>query len=417
MRKLSLIFVLLYIANMFANAQPKRIEDSDTYWELRGDTLFITGKGRMKYTGNKPMAWGSVKRQVKHAVIEEGVTFLSSSAFADCFQLTDVHLPQSLRSVGRSAFADDSNLRHCRFPEKLDSIGGSAFYHALTQDTLLLPEQVFYLGGSSFARSPVTHVEIPYKVDSLHGAFANTVSLVSVILPAGLRQMQTSFCKDSMLRLIVSLSVVPPTFYYPSDSWAHTFYLVKRSECRLIVPSSAVAAYGSTPMWKDFIIEGGGLSVGVCFNDKKKGYVHGLENRFYRIGEKVRLNAEPRGDCTFIGWKSNGQLISTSNPLTITVTKDTLLQACFEGEVSVKEAKKLPTTGNDIYLHPNPAQDGFRVHSPSVVNKITLYDLSGRCLLQVENNTCVNIASLSKGVYIVELQTATGRFVKKLVKQ
>ncbi len=197
---------------------------------------------------------------------------------------------------------------------------------------------------------------------------------------------------------------------------AHTFYKVDRSKCRLVVPTSAVETYKNTPVWKDFMIEAGGISVGVCFNNKRKGYVEGLENRFYKKGEKLTLVAYPRSGCTFTGWKTkDGKVISTSNALHVTVTQDTMLQACFDGEIAVREPLK-PASAF-VTLYPNPAGDVFTVHSESMVEEIVVSNISGQVLLRTERTSHANVSALPQGIYLVRVRTEKGFCVKKLIKQ
>ena len=400
-----------------AYSQPQRIGDSRVYWELRNDTMFITGKGRMVYDKAKPYApWSNMRKKIKHVEISEGVTNIASGAFRACYQLTSVHLPQSLRGIGDDAFGNDSNLKHLSFPDLLDSIGFRAFSHSGLSDTLVLPKHLCFSGAISYTN--ITYVEVPYKIDSVNG-FDNSL-LKSAIIPAGSSYLDlAAFCNDSLLQCVIDLSIRPQTFHPHSQddpSNSITFKNVNRSKCRLVVPTSAVETYKNTPVWKDFLhIEGGGISVGVCFNDKMKGYVHGIENRFYKKGEKVTLTAEPRGQCTFSGWKSNGQLISTANPLSFTVTQDTMLQACFDGEIAVREPLK-PVSAS-VTIYPNPTGDMFSVRSGSQVEEIVVSDLSGRVLLRTERTAQADVSALPQGLYLVRIRTEKGSCVKKLVKQ
>ena len=136
---------------------------------------------------------------------------------------------------------------------------------------------------------------------------------------------------------------------------------------------------------------------------------------FLDVGEKVTLTAEPRGQCTFSGWKCNGQLLSTANPLSFTVTKDTMIQACFDGEIAVREPLK-PVSAS-VTIYPNPTGEMFSVRSESPVERVSVYDLSGRRLIQVERSNMVQTATLPQGMYMVEIRTEKGSCVKKLVKQ
>ncbi|MCR5190434.1 MAG: leucine-rich repeat protein [Bacteroidales bacterium] len=355
---------------------------------------------------------------MRYAVVEEGVTFIPESSFSGCYKLVAVSLPQSMRSIGRLTFSTDSNLRHVGFTDYIDTINYKAFYKTGLYDTLKLPKHLSFFGTGSFYATKITHVEVPYKVDTVGGLGATP--LKSVVLPAGSSYLYGTFSNDSMLECIVDLSVRPQVLYAysfgdPSDPI--TLAYVSRSKCRLVVPTSAVETYKNTPVWKDFLqIEGGGISVGVCFNDKRKGDVEGLENRFYKKGEKLTLVAYPRSGCSFTGWKTkDGKVISTSNALHVTVTQDTMLQACFDGEISVREPLK--TASASVTLYPNPTGDLFTVRSESTVEEIVVSDLSGRVLLRTERTSHADVSALPQGLYLVRVRTEKGSCVKKLVRR
>lgn len=251
------------------------------------------------------------------------------------------------------------------------------------------------------------------KIDSLPNAFYRISSLLSVTLPANLKFLSFgAFSEDTLLRTIYNLKVNPVII---NEKLQRAFHGLDRSKCRLIVPTASVELYKSTPVWKDFMIEAGGISVGVCFNDKYKGNVYGLENRFYKKGEKVTLRAEPYNGCTFSGWKCNGQLLSTANSLNFTVTQDTMIQACFDGEIAVREPLK--TESASVTLYPNPTGDLFSVHSESPVEEIVVIDLSGRVLLRTEQTSHADVSALPQGLYLVRVRTEKGSCVKKLVRR
>ena len=72
-----------------------------------------------------------------------------------------------------------------------------------------------------------------------------------------------------------------------------------------------------------------------------------------------------------------------------------------------------------LRLHPNPANTTLTVESDSPVRAITIYDLTGRTMLTVENcpsPSTVNVVSLPRGIYLLRAVTEEGvktaRFVK-----
>ena len=76
-------------------------------------------------------------------------------------------------------------------------------------------------------------------------------------------------------------------------------------------------------------------------------------------------------------------------------------------------------TTDGLRLHPNPANTTLTVESDSPVRAITIYDLTGRTMLTVENcpsPATVNVVSLPRGIYLLRAVTEEGvktaRFVK-----
>jgi len=69
----------------------------------------------------------------------------------------------------------------------------------------------------------------------------------------------------------------------------------------------------------------------------------------------------------------------------------------------------LNNSGN-IQVYPNPAGDYFNVVSSERLARISVMDVTGRILTDVNNNTQgkIDISNLSQGVYIVKLETENG---------
>ena len=394
---------------------PKQITGSDIYFEYyiqgKDTVLRFTGKGGIwdKYCPQ----FNQYKSTVTYVEIGEGITPVGG--LAACPRLKKVSLPNGLKQINKGAFEYDSNLQHVIFPEGLQSILTNAFGRTGLSDSLKFPVSLLFLGGNCFQYCPLTFVELPLKLDTLNGGvFAFCPFLSTVVFPANLSEIvTTSFYWDTLLQHIVNLNITPQIIVEKPSVKA--FHGLDRSKCRLIVPTASVELYKSTPVWKDFMIEAGGISVGVCFNDKYKGNVYGLENRFYKKGEKVTLRAEPYNGCTFSGWKCNGQLLSTANPLSFTVTKDTMIQACFDGEVAVREPLK-PVSAS-VTIYPNPTGDMFSVRSESQVEEIVVSDLSGRVLLRTERTSHADVSALPQGLYLVRVRTEKGSCVRKLVRR
>lgn len=86
----------------------------------------------------------------------------------------------------------------------------------------------------------------------------------------------------------------------------------------------------------------------------------------------------------------------------------------FSNELLSNSSSKINTTT----LYPNPTSDILLVTSEtSVVEKITIYDLSGQLILQqLGNGSSVNVSELSGGLYFAEISSEEGKTIEKFVK-
>lgn len=423
MKTVKILFISAFLfVFSFVHAQPKRIPNSDVYWELGNDsTILFTGKGAIP----RNTEIRKIRNNIKEIKVSEGITGIKNGAFCYFYTLEKVVLPQSLRSIEGYAFNDDSNIRSINIPDKLEILEYGAFGRVRgVPDSLFLHNLIFFgahkegsttVSGYQFFYTPVKYVEMPFKIDTMYDNFHHCYQLATVVIPANVKHFTGgTFANDTALHLVVNLSPIPQTFEVPSKLQTLAFYGVDQSKCRLLVPTSAVNLYKSTPIWQDFIIEGGGLYAGIYLNSKEKGYIEGYEYRLYKAGETITWKAEPKAGCTFSGWRSGNQWLSSSSVLSFTITKDTMIEAVFEGE-----PLSVPVKNDDaekIRLYPNPAHTYFTVQCNAAVIGITVYDLSGRKVLQTNDNT-VNVSQMDKGAYLVEVYTESGRYMKKFIRQ
>ena len=80
------------------------------------------------------------------------------------------------------------------------------------------------------------------------------------------------------------------------------------------------------------------------------------------------------------------------------------------------------STAGGVSLYPNPARNTLTVESASPIREITVYDLSGRvvveaqCFASPQPQYAINVSSLQNGLYLLKAVTDSGvqtaRFVK-----
>ena len=111
------------------------------------------------------------------------VTSIGVGAFDDCYSLTSINIPSSVKSIGKSAF-DSCGLTSINIPSSVTSIGWGAF--ALSSLTSInIPSSVKSIGGLAFWWcSSLTSINIPSSVKSIgEKAFDGCSSLTTITLP------------------------------------------------------------------------------------------------------------------------------------------------------------------------------------------------------------------------------------------
>jgi hypothetical protein len=74
---------------------------------------------------------------------------------------------------------------------------------------------------------------------------------------------------------------------------------------------------------------------------------------------------------------------------------------------------------NVISLYPNPAQNDITIQLPDGIEliQIRLQDVQGRMLMTYADTKKLNISSLPAGLYLLQVETDKGRFVRRFVKE
>jgi hypothetical protein len=87
------------------------------------------------------------------------------------------------------------------------------------------------------------------------------------------------------------------------------------------------------------------------------------------------------------------------------------------GNLTVLSSEKFKTIKASI--GPNPTRDFLKISLDvsNSLNSINIYSVSGRLVLNSGSKYEINISNLSRGLYIMKLETANGTLSRKIVKQ
>lgn len=133
--------------------------------------------------------------------LREGTVGIASSLFSEydgVHTLREVHLPESLRSIGGGAFNSCTLLKEVHLPESLKSIGGGAFNGCTLLKEVVIPDAVKYIGSQAFFNSSavITWGDAP-QIERLGSwAFLGIANEVLVI-PDSVTVMEDAAVRDA----------------------------------------------------------------------------------------------------------------------------------------------------------------------------------------------------------------------------
>lgn len=118
-------------------------------------------------------------------------TSIPNYAYINREDLTDVVLPESIKSIGERAFANCKNLKRITLPENLEYIGASAFSACESLEKVILPRNIKKLNYRTFGDCKrLKRIVIPEGVEELDwGIFAGCENLEEIVLPESLKKI------------------------------------------------------------------------------------------------------------------------------------------------------------------------------------------------------------------------------------
>ena len=173
-------------------------------WSDDGKTLTLIGNGNMANYASTSVPWRDKRSQIEKVVISDGITSIGSYAFADCINLKQVDIPQTVRLIGSYAFYNCKSLSTANVSDAW-CIGNKAFAYCNSMKTVKWNSKTFNesseagynkitLGAFAFEGCTILEsVELPGELNSIGaGAFANCSSIEIVEIPDTVSEISDS---------------------------------------------------------------------------------------------------------------------------------------------------------------------------------------------------------------------------------
>ncbi|MBD5387956.1 S8 family serine peptidase [bacterium] len=158
------------------------------------------------------------------------------------------------------------------------------------------------------------------------------------------------------------------------------------------------------------------VRISTMANPRNGGTISGAGN--YAKGATATLSAIPNEGYKFLHWKRMGSnsVLSPRPTYTFRVSEAAYYTAYFENENVANEQEENQT----FSLTPNPAHEQVKISSPALINRISVVDLQGRTVKQIDHVNAseytLDVQGLENGTYVISLQTQNGNLQQKFVK-
>lgn len=154
------------------------------------------------------------------------ITSIKQGAFADCYKLTKVEIPNTVKTIGKRAFYACLHIPSLVIPDAVTVIEDETFYFMTGLTDITLPSNLKSIGSS---------------------AFNQCIRLETITIPSTVTEIKnTAFATCSKLATIKLEATTPPILGGNS-----VFYNCK-ALARIIVPSRCGAAYKAATNWAAF---------------------------------------------------------------------------------------------------------------------------------------------------------------------
>ena len=133
--------------------------DNLTWTIDNNEVLTISGTGRIpdyntSYGEKNTAPWYGYAYQIKKVVLGSGVQNIGNDAFAGCYCMTDITIPDTVSSIGSGAFSNCA-LREVEIPQGITSIQRNTFWYCTQLTKITIPASVTSVDMYAFYNCPV----------------------------------------------------------------------------------------------------------------------------------------------------------------------------------------------------------------------------------------------------------------------
>ena len=211
--------------------------DWDTQSDYTGDIVVpaVVTSGDVTYNVVKIGHHAFKKSGITTLSISEGVEIIDQDICEGCYQLTNISLPSTLKSIGYAAFWNCSGLTSLILPEGLTTIENDVFRYCSGVKKLALPSTLTSIGERAFLNmsglvSVISNITVPFAINENVFAISEWNS-----------ETQTDIYYPSSAALYVPIGT--KTLYQTSEGWTMLSGIYEGEPQEIILSDGLVYSY------------------------------------------------------------------------------------------------------------------------------------------------------------------------------
>ncbi|MCL2597719.1 MAG: leucine-rich repeat protein [Paludibacter sp.] len=375
-------------------------------------SLTISGSGAMKdFVTESAVPWHSIRTNITSIVINTGVTSIGNYAFYNCNNVTGtLSVPNSVTSIGDYAFYKCSSYTQTlSIGNQITAIGNYAFSGCSGITSANIGNAVTTIGNSAFSGcSGITSANIGDAVTTIgNSAFSGCKNINSLTIPNSVISIGENAFSGCMG--ITSLSLGNSVAYIGENA----FIICNGITGTLTIPNS-VSYIGNSAFYAcggltSLIIGNSVASIG----ENAFAYCSGLAS-------VTNLNINPQNINSNVFYYLNlgsktlnvpGCALNDYQNATVWSSFGTIIGneqlPCGTDNIETVET-------DNISIYPDPVKDELFIKIDYPIGMFEILNLQGKIVIkQYSNGNSINVSSLPRGVYIIQIGDFRGKFIKE----
>lgn len=169
-------------------------EVNGVFYKINGNEAAVTFKGDyVSQYANEYSGSVTIPSSVSNDGTVYDVTLIGDSAFANCYNLTSVSIPNTVTAIDKAAFYNCIALTGITIPNSVTTIGGCAFWSCARLKSLSLGNGLTTIKNDAFRGcSGLTSLTLPNSLTTIETrAFYGCNKLTSIVIPNSVTTMDT----------------------------------------------------------------------------------------------------------------------------------------------------------------------------------------------------------------------------------